>query len=76
VEKYAILSIAAIYHPDDLPEQYRGEADLETDHAFLYGLINQNWDGFSENAKAALLPFVLPADYPKSYFNEATNEES
>lgn len=76
MEKYALLSIAAIYHPEDLPEQYSGEADIEFDHAFLYGLINQNWNSFSEDAKAALLPFVLPADNPKSYFNEAANEEN
>ena len=70
-EKYALLSMSAVYSPEKLPAEFSGAADTEPDHAFLYAVIYENWGNFSEETKAALLPYLLPPTDPKSYFYEA-----
>ena len=69
-EQYATLQIVALFQKDKLPGEYQGDVSRDMDHAFLFGLIDSNWDKFSSTTQAALMPFLLPPDNPNSYYND------
>lgn len=68
-ENYVLFSLEAIYGGvASLPNEYAGVKDTSKDHAFLYGLIQNKWETFSEKAKEKIRPFILNPKDPKSYF--------
>jgi len=69
-EQSIVYQIIALSDENKLPADLKGAAN-PTDDAYLFGLINERWDSFSQETKDALLPFLLPPDDPKSYYNPA-----
>lgn len=68
LEQNLLYQIAAISNPEKLPKEFKGAPD-STDNAYLFGLINEKWDTLAQTTRDALLPFLLPPDDPKSYYN-------
>lgn len=68
LEDYVLLQLRAIYGDNKLPAIYQGETNREKDQAYLFALINENWSSLSKETQAKILPYLLPATDPKSYF--------
>jgi hypothetical protein len=75
-QDYALFSLEAIYGGiTSLPNEYAGVKDASKDHAFLYGLIHDKWNTFSEETKEKIRPFILNPKDPKSYFYGKSGSE-
>lgn len=75
VEDYIVLQLRAVYGDNKMPSAYQGEANREKDQAYLFALISENWSTFSKPTQEAILPFILPADNPTSYFSPNNSAE-
>lgn len=67
----ALLLLQAAYAPETLPEKYRGPKYLNGKHSLqreLQWLIN-HYHQLDPGTQAVVLPFILPADDPGSYFH-------
>lgn len=73
-EQSLIYQVIGLSDQTKLPQEFQG-AKVTTDDAYLFGLINEKWDSLSQETKDALLPFLLPPDDPKSYYNPAISAE-
>lgn len=69
LKDYILLQLRAVYGDNKLPATYQGEKNREKDQAYLFALISENWTTFSKPTQEAILPFMLPADNPASYFS-------
>ena len=67
-EQSILYQVIAQADQTKLPTEFQGVA-ITVDDAYLFGLINEKWDLFSQETKDALLPFLLPPDDPKSFYN-------
>jgi len=68
LEDYVLLQLRAVYGDNKMPSEYQGEANREKDQAYLFALINENWSSLSKKTQDEILPYLLPATNPKSYF--------
>ncbi|MFA5022166.1 MAG: hypothetical protein WC508_03745 [Patescibacteria group bacterium] len=69
-EQSIVYQVIGLADQTKLPAEFQG-APVSTDDAYLFGLINEKWNSFSQQTKDALLPFLLPPDDPKSYYSPA-----
>ena len=68
LEDYIKLQLKAVYGDNKMPAEYQGEANREKDQAYIFALINENWSTLSKETQTEILPYLLPATDPKSYF--------
>ncbi len=71
LEDYIVLQLRALYGGNKLPSEYQGGPDREKDQAYIFALISENWSSLSKETQDAILPYLLPATNPKSYFHPA-----
>ncbi|MFA5029904.1 MAG: hypothetical protein WC518_04215 [Patescibacteria group bacterium] len=73
-EQSIIYQVIVLSDQTKLPQEFQG-ASVSGDDAYLFGLINEKWDSFSQSTKDALLPYLLPPDDPKSFYNPSLNTD-
>ncbi len=62
-ETWLVLKVQAIFKPEELPLEYRGEREMIKSLTPLIGEIRKNWEDFSKKTRTKLKPLLLrPTD--------------
>ncbi|MBN2127629.1 MAG: hypothetical protein JW703_04540, partial [Candidatus Diapherotrites archaeon] len=67
-EEYFIQKSYSAFHPELLNEKFKGRENPNADYTSFLIEIQLNIDSFSPETQKILLPFILPADNPESYW--------